>query len=262
MNKTDNKRVLVFAHRGASIEYPENTMPAFKKAVDLNVDYIETDTHLTRDNKFVIIHDDSIDRVTDGNGKVMDYTMDELKKFDAGYNFTNNNGITFPFRGKGIRLMSLDELLETFPNERFNIDLKDKDYRQIKPFIQTLKKYNAHNRVIAASKHYNNLKTLRKISPNISTSFSIPEIIWIYFLYKFNLHFINIKFKGFALQIPEKRGPFNFMNKVFIDELHCRGFQMHVWTINRRENMKRLIDLGVDGIITDAPEDLLKILGR
>ncbi len=200
--KDEKSNILVFAHRGASKEFPENTMPSFKRAAELGVDFIETDIHFTKDERFAVIHDDSIDRTTDGSGKVAGYTMHELKKFDAGYYFTKDNGKTYPYRGKGITLMSLEEMLDAFPGQRFNIDLKDKNPYQIRHFAEVIDKFNAYNRIIAVSEHYVNLNALRKMKPQIATSFSMREKLWLYFLYKSGFIFLNISFKSIFLQVP------------------------------------------------------------
>lgn len=253
-------RPLAFAHRGASKKFPENTMPAFRKAAELGVDYIETDVHLTKDKRFVIIHDDTIDRTTNGSGRVVDYNMDELSRLDAGYNFTEDNGETYPYRGKGIGLFSLEEMLEAFPEQKFNIDLKDKSVQQVSYFINIINKFNAHNRIIVASWYYSILNKVRKFNPEIATSFSAYEIMWIYFLFRSGLLFLNINFKGTALQIPQKRGQLNIVTKSFVKELHEKGVDVHVWTVNDEADMRRLIESGVDGIMSDDPELLLKVI--
>ncbi len=258
----NNSDVLVFAHRGASKYFPENTLPAFRRAADLGADFIETDVHLTKDGKYVIIHDDTIERITDGQGMVSDYTMDELKRFDAGYNFTNDGGNTYPFRGKGVRLMSLEELLGEFPGQRFNIDLKNKKPEQAGAFIEVLRKFNAFDRVIAASWYCANLKALRNACWEIVTSFSSMEVLWIYFMYKSGLLFFKRSFRGSALQVPEKWGQFSLVTRGLLKDLHSKGVRVHVWTVNREDVMRRLIDAGVDGIMSDDPELLLRTLGR
>jgi glycerophosphoryl diester phosphodiesterase len=257
---TSNK--LVFAHRGASKENPENTLPAFMRAAELGVDYIETDIRFTKDERFVLIHDNLINRITNGSGNVADYSMDELKVFDAGYFFSNDSGKTYPFRGKGIKLLSLDELFEAFPNKKFDIDIKDKNPNQIKHLVEIIDKYNAHDRVIAASKYFVNLKALHKECPQITTAFSIFETLSLYTLYKSGFLFLDIPFKGSVLQIPETYGQFKLATRSFIKALHGKGIELHVWTVNNEDDMRRLIDIGVDGIMSDDPALLMKVLGR
>jgi glycerophosphoryl diester phosphodiesterase len=255
------ENILVFAHRGASKEFPENTLPAFKKAAELGVDYLEIDIRFTKDERFAVIHNDLISSTTNGSGMVADYTLDELKKFDAGYYFTDDRGI-YPFRGNGIRLMSLDEVLEAFPNQKIDIDIKDKNPYQIKRLIEIIDKYNAYDRIIAASKHFVNLKVLRKMCPQITTAFSIYETLYLYSFYKFGFLFLDISLNGSVLQIPEMYGQFRLVTESFIKALHEKGIELHVWTVNKEEDMRRLINLGVDGIMSDDPALLMKVLGR
>ena len=113
----------VVAHRGDSKYYPENTIPAFISAREIGVDVIETDVHLTRDGKIVIWHDPTLERNTNGKGTIESHTLSELKALDAGYTFTEDGGKTYPFRGKGVQLATLDEALKALPDTRFNIYL-------------------------------------------------------------------------------------------------------------------------------------------
>lgn len=102
----------VIAHRGDSHNYPENTLPAFRSAVEMGIDVVETDIHITKDGVLVIWHDPTLERNTDGNGRVEDHTLEELRRYDAGYTFTKDGGRTYPFRGKGITICTLAEALE------------------------------------------------------------------------------------------------------------------------------------------------------
>jgi glycerophosphoryl diester phosphodiesterase len=262
MNNENINRVKVFAHRGASKEFPENTLPAFKRAVELGVDYIETDVRFTKDKKFALIHDESVDRITNGSGLVSAYTMDELKRFDAAYQFTNDEGKTYPFRNRGLELMSLNELFTEFPNHKFDIDIKDKNPHQIKRLVEVIEEYNAYDRVIACSKHYVNLKAMRRMCPKIITAFSLWEMMWIFFLYKSGFLFLDLPLKGSVLQLPEAYGQFKLISDKFVKELHLKDIEFHVWVVNQEEAMKRFINIGVDGIMTDDPALLMKVLRR
>ncbi|MDY6932660.1 MAG: glycerophosphodiester phosphodiesterase [Spirochaetota bacterium] len=243
----------VFAHRGVPIEFPENTLLSFKRAVELGVDVIETDIHFTKDKGFIVIHDESLERLTEGVGNVRDYSIKELKQFDAGFRFTKDNGKTYPFKGKNIKLLSLEEMLNEFPNQRFNIDLKEKNQEQIGYYADIIKRHNAQNRVLTASEHSVNLKGIRKLFPDMATSFSLWEALGFYTLYKTGFMFLTSHFNGDALQIPEHFGPIRIVTKSFVKHAHNKGIQVHVWTINNRDDIIRLFNLGVDGIISDDP---------
>ncbi|MBN2040831.1 MAG: glycerophosphodiester phosphodiesterase [Spirochaetes bacterium] len=254
--------IAVFAHRGASGDYPENTMPAFRKAAEMNVDYIETDIHFTKDNKFVVIHDDTIDRITEGSGYVSDYTLEDLKKFDAAYNFTVDEGHSFPFRGREIKLLSLEEMLQSFPQQKFNIDLKDRNVNQVKYFTGILNRCRAFDRVIVASGYYSNLRAVRKLCPGISTSFSVKEILILLILHFSGFLFLKTNFKGNAVQVPERWKIFRIVTPKFIERLHKKNLKIHVWTVNDKDDIRRLIDLKVDGIMSDNPALLMEVLGK
>ncbi len=248
----------IFGHRGMS-EYPENTYLSFKNAADTGVDVIETDLHISRDGKFFIFHDATLDRVTDGKGKINDFTLDELKKFDAAYNFSND-GASFPYRGKGIRILSLEELLETFPGQRFNIELKDCNPASVEGYCGVIRKFNADERVLTASEHYANIVEVRRILPEMATSASMREVINIYFLFKIGMLSLKKSYRMDALQIPEFVSFSRLANPGMVKMLKSKGVRVHVWTINKEEEMRRLIEIGVDGIITDEPALLKKVL--
>ncbi|HPD56035.1 MAG TPA: glycerophosphodiester phosphodiesterase [Smithellaceae bacterium] len=241
---------MIFAHRGDPINYPENTIPSFKSASESGVDVIETDLRITSDGHFVLFHDTTIDRMTNGRGKLSDYTLDDLKRFDAGYRFSSD-GVSYPFRNKGITIPDLEECLLEFPEQRFNIDLKVKNPSQVKKYCEILKKHDSVKRVLTASEHTENLKEARKILPEMATSASRREVIGAYFLFKSKLLSMKSSFAADAFQIPEFFGTSRIVTREIIRALHRRNVRVHVWTVNRREDILRLLDYGVDGIITD-----------
>ncbi len=257
-----NKPAMILAHRGMPEELPENTMPSFKKAYDLGVDVIETDVHFTRDKKFVIIHDPKLDRTTDGSGKVIEYTEDELKKLDAGYYFTGDNEKTYPFRGIGITLPSLEEILTEFPDMRFNIDLKDNLPHQVSCYYEIIKECKASERVLTASSHNANLQILRKIAPEMVTSFSTIEILKFLLFSKTGQKELMSGFKGDALQLPAYLCRTGLITESLIKQAHNMGYKIDIWTVNRKEEMKKMIEIGVDGIFTNYPEVLKDALNE
>lgn len=250
----------VLAHRGLSIEYPENTILSFRKAAELDVDVIETDVHLTNDNQFVVIHDDRLERLSDGGGRVSDYTLAALQQFDAAYHFTLDGGKTFPYRGSGITFLSLDELLEEFPEQRFNIDLKIKNPDLVDNYAAIIRKHHAETRVLTASEHRINLMKMRSQIPEMATSFSMGEVIAFFALFKTGFLFCKKSFVGDALQIPEFIGPSRIVTPSFVREAHERMIRVHVWTVNEEHDMRRLLDAGVDGIFTDDARRLQRVL--
>lgn len=241
----------VLAHRGYSAACPENMMPAFHKAVEFDPDVLETDVRLTRDGRFVVFHDDTLERTTNGAGPVEQRTLDELRRFDAGFRFTRDNGATFPFRGAGVFIPTLEDLLDAFPDRRFNIELKTKSPAQVESYLSILKRYDALDRVLTASEYGPNIKELRRQCPTMATSFSLYEALWLYFLYKSGFLFKKKSFTADALQIPEYYGTSHVVTPAFVRLMRERGVRVHVWTINRPEDMQRLLDMGVHGIFSD-----------
>lgn len=250
----------IFGHRGNSKEYPENTIPSFQSAVDIGVDVIETDVHLSKDGHFIILHDDSVERVSNGKGRVNDLTLSELKKLDAGFHFTQD-GEHFPFRGQGITIPTLQEALRTFPNQRFNVDLKDKNPAQAERYCALLREENAIERVLTASEYSANLRAVRKILPEMATSASMWEVLGVFFLYRSSLLlFLKKGIAADALQVPEFYGTTHIVTKNFVRAMHGFGVRVHVWTINREIDMKRIMELKADAIMSDDPALLKSVM--
>ena len=257
-----NKPLRIVAHRGDSANFPENTLPAFKSAAELGVDCIETDVHLTRDGVCVIWHDDTLERVTADDGLVSDKTYKELMSVDAGTRFTMDEGKTFPFRGKGVTVATLDEVLKGNPYMRFNVDLKDDNIELIKEFAKVVRKNNAQDRVLGASFHHRIIKILRKIIPEIASSFSETEMRKIVILNKIGMLKFHGNFNADAAQVPEYDNKTKIITKSFIKNLHKKGVKVHVWTVNKKSEMLRFYNMGVDAIITDNPRLLLETMNE
>ena len=248
----------VVAHRGDSANYPENTLPAFISAAKMGIDVIETDVHLTKDKELVIWHDPTLERNTDGKGTIESHTLDELKALDAGYTFTKDEGKTFPFRGKGVQLCTLDEALKACPDERFNIDLKSQESDIVDIFIKVIRENKAESRVCGASFHLNNLKKLKRLAPDITTSVTTLEVIPL--LLKEKMHILPKEFdRRLIFQVPVSQYGIKVITKHFVDEMHKRGAIIMVWTINNEDEMRRLFRLGVDTIMTDNPRLVIKV---
>ena len=248
----------VIAHRGDSKNNPENTIPAFLSAVKMGIDVIETDVHLSRDGVLVIWHDPTLERNTDGRGTIESKSYEELLKYDAGYTFTKDGGKTFPFRGKGIKLCTLDEALKACPDERFNIDLKSKDLRIVDEFIRVIRKNKAERRVNCASFHYSNLCEVRRKAPDILTSITTKEVIPLLIRQKLNILPKEFKRK-IIFQVPRTQAGINVVTPSFVKEMHKRGAVVMVWTINDEKSMRELFEMGVDSVMTDDPALVIKV---
>lgn len=252
----------VVAHRGDSAFYPENTLPAFISAEKLGVDCIETDVHLTSDGVCVIWHDDTLERITGDTGLVSDKSYEELLSMDAGKMFTKDNGKTFPFRGRGIKIATFDEVLKAIPNIRFNVDLKDNNFQLVNEFAKVIRENNAQNRVLGASFHDKIIKKIRVIIPEIASSFSRKEMSKIVKLSKIGILRLHGRFQADAAQIPEFHGKVRVLTKSLINIFHKNGVKVHVWTVNKKEDMIRLFEMGVDTIMTDNPRLLLETVKK
>lgn len=248
----------VVAHRGDSAFFPENTAEAFSSAASLGIDVIETDVHLTKDGEIVIWHDPTLERNTDGKGTLESHTLAELKRYDAGYTFTRDGGKTYPFRGKGVKLITLSAALELCPDERFNIDLKSQEPEIVDRFISVIREHKAENRICAASFHLDNLKKLRKAAPDILTSITTLEVIPL--LLKEKLHMLSRSFdRKIIFQVPVRQYGITVVDRRFVEEMHKRDAVVMVWTINDESEMRRLFSIGVDTIMTDNPRLLIKV---
>ncbi|MHA1721094.1 MAG: glycerophosphodiester phosphodiesterase [Promethearchaeota archaeon] len=276
LNNLKKNRPLVFAHRGDSSNIPENTIEAFEDAFNLEVDCLETDVHITKDNKFVLFHDNTIDRTTNGKGSISSYTLADLKKLDAGYRFHPPN---FPYRGKGFQIQSLDEILLKFPI-RFNLDIKDRDPKVPELLALKLEELDVKNRVMVGSFHQGQIKRFRKFS-EIPTSAGPKEVFKFWRIAKkwirkhqsilidkknnFNKEMLSQKtifgneLPYFALQIPEGYYFLRFITPELIKFAHIEGIDIsiQVWTINNEKDIRRFLNWDIDGIFTDKPKLML-----
>ncbi|MEM7115998.1 MAG: glycerophosphodiester phosphodiesterase [Chloroflexota bacterium] len=253
--------VLAFAHRGERGHYPENTMLAFDNAVALGVDALEIDVHATADGEIVVIHDPTVNRTTNGHGCVRDMTLAELQLLDAGFHWTNDRGRTFPFRGQGLTIPTLAEVFETYPDLWINIDIKQHDLRIIFPFVRLAYEHNMIDKVMVGSFDDKTIYFLRESCPEMATAASMTEVRRLFLLSKLRLDRLYWG-DAEALQIPEKYGNMRLITRHFVQAAHRNDMAVHVWTVNKTADMERLLDLGVDGIISDYPKRLLRLLNR
>ncbi len=243
----------VFAHRGDSANYPENTLPAFISAIEKGADAIETDVHLTSDGKIVVSHDESLERNTNGRGIIERMTLEEIQSLDAGYRFSKD-GKTYPFRGKGIRICTLEEALTALPSARFNIDLKTRDRALPIAYIDLIRRLGAGNRVCTASFHLENLEVVRKIAPEFLTSLSTKEVLPIFLEEK--LHLLPENFpRTFIFQLPR----YSPITRSFVERMHSRDALVMVWTVNNADRARKLYSIGVDTVMTDDPELVVQV---
>ena len=252
-------RPLVMAHRGGAGLWPENTMHSFERAVDLGVDVLETEIHSTADNILVLMHDSTVDRTTNGSGPISAFTLEELKTLDAGYNWSADGGQTFPFRGSGITVPTLEEAFTNLPTVRINIDIKQEKPSLLGSLCKTIRTFDMVDRVMVASFSSKVLKAFRRVCPEVATSAGTGEVA---LFYTMNLVFLGGVYRSAfqAFQIPEHRSGLRVLTKRFVKTARGLNLAVHVWTINEIKDMQRLLDLGVDGIVTDYPDRLISLL--
>ncbi|MGH8871592.1 MAG: glycerophosphodiester phosphodiesterase [Acidimicrobiia bacterium] len=247
---------IAIAHRGSRLLWPENTMEAFSGAVSLGFRHLETDLHLTSDGVLVCLHDHTVDRTTDGSGPVSDLTFDELALLDAGYRHLGVEGHLF--RGRGLRVPSLEEALLAFPDVSFVVDLKTDDL--VGPLSQLIERLDLHDRLIVGSFADHRLEEFRVASGGrvaTSTGAALSRS-WV-FSSKIGR---GVECEATALQLPRRSRGLAVVDRRLVNTAHARGLQVHVWTVNDPAEMIELLDLGVDGIITDRPDLLKEVLER
>jgi glycerophosphoryl diester phosphodiesterase len=250
-------RPRVMAHRGASGEYPENTMPAFRAAVAAGVDYIELDVHCTRDGEVVVVHDDELSRVASDSRLIREMTMSELEAVDAAFNFSGD-GASWPFRGQGIRVPRLAEVLQSWPGLRFVIEFKPPDTAIADATLEVVRQTGMARRVLFASEHLPPIARARTVAPQIPTNLAAPEIFA--FMQALRSDALPYAAIGDALQIPPEHRGLRLATREVVATAHRNELEVHVWTINDQAEMQEMLSLGVDGIITDYPARLLTLL--
>jgi glycerophosphoryl diester phosphodiesterase len=247
---------LVIAHRGAAGDAPENTMAAFAAAAALGCRYLETDAHVTRDGVVVAFHDDRLDRVTDRSGAIRDLTIAEVEQADAGHRFQAEDG-SFPFRGTGITVPRLEAILTRWPDARVNIDPKADD--TVDPLVELIDRLNAWERVCVGSFSDARLTRVRKLSHGRACTSMGPRAVATAKLAAETTGRMP-RLGADCLQVPPRQGPIPLVTPRFVRAAHRAGLAVHVWTIDDRPAMRRLLDMGVDGIMTNRPAVLRAVL--
>jgi glycerophosphoryl diester phosphodiesterase len=247
-----------FAHRGGAGLWPENTLLAFTKSIALGIDVIETDVRLTRDGELVLCHDATIDRTTNGRGRVAALSLEELRRYDAGARFTRD-GSTFPFRGQGLHIPTLAEALALDASVRFNLDLKDDDPALVGRLIDAIELGGFAHRVIVASHTDATVARFRAGTlGRVATAAGPREVAT--FLAAVRLgQTRHLRPAYAALQVPERRWLVRILDRTFIDAAHELRLAIHVFTIDVPASMRELLHLGVDGLMTNRPDRLVEV---
>lgn len=257
---------LVLAHGGGQRLWPDNSLRAFEGAAEIGADVLEIDIHQDADGEFRVIHDSTVDRTTGGSGAVAQLTGAQMDALDAGYRWTVDGprpgqDAQFPYRGHGIGVPTLGQVLADFPDIAINIELKQDDAAAGRLLCQQLQQARATSRVMVASFHSTPLRAFRYACPEVATSATRAEVTLFYVLSRARLAAVySPAFQ--AVQVPVKQGGLTVMSPQFVKAAHSRGLRVQVWTVNDRAEMDRLLAMGADGLITDRPDRALAAMGR
>ncbi len=251
----------VIAHRGGADVAPEGTLPLFRQADSLGADILELDLRRSADGALVVFHDRRVHRVTEDTGRVDRLTLARLQALDAGYRWSPDGGRTHPYRGKGLRIPTLEEFLAAFPGRRLLVELKSGHEDSARRLCDDLRSHGMESLTIVASFRHETLSAFREACPEVATSASAREVAIDWGLRALRLDgLVEPAFD--AYHVPESAGPIDLVNPRFVEGARRRGLPVQVWTVNREEDMERLIETGVDGIMTDRPERLIQRLRR
>lgn len=249
-----------FAHRGASARAPENTLESFRLAAESGAGGLETDVHVTRDGRFMAIHDDSVDRTTDGTGLVRELTFTQLRRLDAGYRFTTDGGTTYPYRGRGLRVPEIREVFREFPGLAVNIDIKESRPGVEAALLRIIEEEGAEGRVLIASGRTRTLSRFRRLAGGrVRTGASACEIAIFHYLSRLRLENL-LRPPYVALQVPVEYRGTPLVTPRSLEAAHGLGVRVDVWTIDEPGEMRRLLALGADTIMTNSPEVLEEVL--
>lgn len=248
-------RPLVFAHRGGSALAPENTRAAFDNGFALGADGIELDVHLSRDGLVMVHHDFLLDRTTNLHGPIGERTADELSRADAGWHFRRND--EYPFRGCDIRVPTLAEILMRYRDARVIVELKGGSVALAQAVVAVVRAADAVERVCVGSFNLRGLRAVRTLEPAIATSAARAEVAGALMRLWCGRSLAPAPFAGF--QVPERSGRLRIVSPRFVEAAHRAGLGVQVWTVDQAETATRLLQFGVDALITDRPDALVPL---
>ena len=252
-------RPLLMAHRGSMTLWPENTLYSFKRAAAMGADVMEIDVRQTADGEIVVCHDETVDRVTDGTGRVADLTLGELKSFDFAYNFVKDGEKKPELRGKGLTIPTLRELFLALPGSHFNIDIKADSEKLTRDLLNLIQSQGQIEKVVIGSFYSNIVELVKKEAPEFATSASAREAWTMFLLNKVGLGRLH-RPSGVAYQLPAAHLGMAVVTPSFVRTAHSLGQELHVWTIDDPAEMRRLLKMGVDGIVTNRPDLAVNVI--
>jgi glycerophosphoryl diester phosphodiesterase len=252
-------RPLVFAHRGGSGLAPENTIAAFDTAVALGADGFELDVRLSRDGVVVVHHDASLDRTTNARGGVDALDAGELARVDAGYHFRRAaTQAEHPCRGQGIGVPTLAAVLARFRDARVIVELKLNDPVLAAAALDVVRRADGVDRVCFGAFGRRVLRAARNAEPALATSAAREEVRWALYRSWCGWPLRRPPYAGF--QVPEWSGRTRVVSRRFVDAAHRAGLGVQVWTVDDEDAARRVLDLGVDALITDRPDVIVPLV--
>jgi glycerophosphoryl diester phosphodiesterase len=248
----------IIAHRGGIEQGPENTLAVFENSLSTGAQALEMDLRTSRDGALVLMHDAAVERTTDGRGLVSEMSLAQLKKLDAGYRWSLD-GASFPFRGLGITIPTLAEVLDAFPHIPLVVEVKEDRPQISEPLCRLLEHQGHWAHVLVASFHPAVLSEVRSRCPQAATAAAPGEVLRFYLLSRLGLTAF-FKPRMQALLVPHTYKGRPVATDRFVSAAHRRNLKVAVWTINERGSLETLIRAGVDGVLTDKPELLAAAL--
>jgi glycerophosphoryl diester phosphodiesterase len=265
--------VMAFAHQGGAWEWPSSTLFAIEQAIAAGATAIELDVHATADGELVVCHDATVDRTTDGSGAIAELTVDQVRELDNAYWFIPGADVTpgrpggdYPYRGRApadrrFGVATLRQVLEAFPDVVLNLDIKQTAPR-VRPYEAALagllRDFGRGGDVMVASFLDPALSAFAEFAPHVPTSAGTLAVTA--FWAAVQSGDVPPPLRAVALQVPERYGEVVVVDERFVSIAHQQGLAVHVWTVNDVESMNRLLNLGVDGIMSDVPTTLDRVL--
>jgi len=246
---------LNIAHRGGAKIGPENTLVGFQNGLLAGAEVLELDVHLTEDGHLVVIHNKTVDDTTNDTGHVREMTLQQLKQLDAGYDFTYDHHRTHPYRGKGVVIPTMEEVYRAFPDVPLNVEIKEAQKGIEQKLWQLIEAAEAEDHTLVVAKKMSVIRRFREVSGGqVATGASAPEMVT--FIICSHLYpSCQLRPSYQALQVWKGVGTLGI-----VQAAHRSGIRVDVWTVDEEEDMRHFIDYGVDGIMTDRPDVLNRVL--
>lgn len=267
------RRVVAFAHQGGAHEGPSSTLFAIERALSRGASAVELDVHATADRRIVVCHDETVDRTTNHRGAISDLTLAQLREMDNAYWWIEGEAVTpgrdaseYVLRGRApedrrLGVATLEEVVTAFPGVALNLDIKQ-SAPEVEPYerllVDELRRLERTDSVIVASFHDGAIAAFRAVAPEVATSAATGETAAFYFSVREGS--TPVVAPVVAFQVPATFGEITVVDEVFVAAAHAAGVAVHVWTINDVVDMGRLVELGVDGIVSDTPGPLAALL--